>query len=189
MIALKFLLCKIQITYLIRRNFRADKFSRIFTQKLNLREIARKLVPNFWSFSQVSQNFWKSLKNVVLAKYLREMAWKFVPNFDDLWKVREYKSANFRADEVFHPFFKRIWEIVPINANGGFLSSLYRKMNIFEQNGIWRLSCLFSLNPSSTPPLSTQVRVLSSLRVVRWTSEKVERTSLQRTETTIRSGC
>ena len=36
--------------YLIRTNFRADKFSRIFAQNLDLREIARKLVPNFWRF-------------------------------------------------------------------------------------------------------------------------------------------
>ena len=34
--------------YLTRRNFRADKFSRIFAQNLNLREIARKLVLNFF---------------------------------------------------------------------------------------------------------------------------------------------
>ena len=34
-------------TYLIRTNFRADKFSRIFAQNLDLREIARKLVLNF----------------------------------------------------------------------------------------------------------------------------------------------
>ena len=37
-------------TYLIRRNFRADKFSRIFAQKLNLREIARKLVLDIFTF-------------------------------------------------------------------------------------------------------------------------------------------
>ena len=30
--------------------FGADKFSRIFAQKLNLRKFARKLVPNFQSF-------------------------------------------------------------------------------------------------------------------------------------------
>ena len=36
--------------YLIRTNFRADKFSCIFAQNLDLREIARKLVPNFLSF-------------------------------------------------------------------------------------------------------------------------------------------
>ena len=33
--------------YLNRRNFRADKFMRIFGQRLCLREIAQKLVPNF----------------------------------------------------------------------------------------------------------------------------------------------
>ena len=38
-------------TYLIRINFRADKFSRIFAQNLNLREIARKLVLNFFTFA------------------------------------------------------------------------------------------------------------------------------------------
>ena len=37
--------------YLIRRNFRTDKFSRIFAQDLNLREIARKLVMNFFTFA------------------------------------------------------------------------------------------------------------------------------------------
>ena len=36
---------------LIRRNFRVDKFSRIFAQNLDLREIARKLVPNFCNFA------------------------------------------------------------------------------------------------------------------------------------------
>ena len=33
---------KHEMNELIRRNFRADKFSRIFEQNLNLREIARK---------------------------------------------------------------------------------------------------------------------------------------------------
>ena len=34
----------------IRTNFCEDKFSRIFAQNLDLREIAWKLVPNFWNF-------------------------------------------------------------------------------------------------------------------------------------------
>ena len=42
--------------YLIRRNIRADKFSRIFAQNLDLREIARKLVPKFRRFWQVRKN-------------------------------------------------------------------------------------------------------------------------------------
>ena len=64
--------------YLIRINFRTDKFSRIFAQKLNLREIVRKLVPNFRCFLLVSENlsarnffnfiFWKSL---VARKFVR----------------------------------------------------------------------------------------------------------------------
>ena len=43
------------LIYLIRINFRADKFSRIFAQKLNLREIARKLVPNFEVFRRCAK--------------------------------------------------------------------------------------------------------------------------------------
>ena len=45
--------------YLIRTNFRADKFSRIFAQSLYLSEIARKLklVPNIWSFEASVRKF------------------------------------------------------------------------------------------------------------------------------------
>ena len=42
---------------LIRRNFRAYKFSRIFAQNLNLHEIARKLVPKFWNFVVGARKF------------------------------------------------------------------------------------------------------------------------------------
>ena len=42
--------------YLIRRNFRTDIFSRIFAQNLNLREIARKLVLNFYTFADENKS-------------------------------------------------------------------------------------------------------------------------------------
>ena len=38
------------VEYLIRAYFRKDKISRLFAQNHDLREIARKLVQNFWSF-------------------------------------------------------------------------------------------------------------------------------------------
>ena len=57
---------------LIRRNFRADKFSRIFAQKLNLCEIARKLVRNLRSFLQVRENLFvrKFLKKIFKEKMI-----------------------------------------------------------------------------------------------------------------------
>ena len=45
------------MNYLIRRNFHADKFLRIFAQNLNFREITRKLVLNFWSFVVGARKF------------------------------------------------------------------------------------------------------------------------------------
>ena len=47
--------------YLIRTNFRAGKFSRIFAQNLYLREIARKLAPIF-------DDLWQVRKKLVLKK-------------------------------------------------------------------------------------------------------------------------
>ena len=46
--------------YLIRTNFRADKFSRIFMQNLDLREIAEKLVPNLWSFEASARKLFRA---------------------------------------------------------------------------------------------------------------------------------
>ena len=44
-------------SYLIRTNFRADKFSHIFAQNLYLRKMTRKLVPNLGSFVAGAQEF------------------------------------------------------------------------------------------------------------------------------------
>ena len=93
------------VYYLIRTNFRADKFSRIFAQNLDLREIARKLVPNFWRFVAGARKFFrakifklhilkKAIQKVLSANYLREIARKLVLNFEFVWKVRENKSAR-----------------------------------------------------------------------------------------------
>ena len=67
------------------------KFSRIFAQKLDLREIARKLVPKFWNFVAGARKFIrakifllkilkKPIQKSFLANNLREIARKFVPN-------------------------------------------------------------------------------------------------------------
>ena len=62
------------VTYLIRINFRADKISRIFAHNLNLREIARKLVPKFWSFVTGARKFIRAkiFKLYILKKAIQK---------------------------------------------------------------------------------------------------------------------
>ena len=54
--------------YLIRRNFRADKFSRTFAQNLVLREIARKLVQNFFTFAHKKSQNLNVRENIAQSK-------------------------------------------------------------------------------------------------------------------------
>ena len=74
-----------------RTYFRAYLFSRIFAQNLNLREIARKLVPNFFNFAHKNKSQLKFSQKCscfsFLLPYLRFL------KFENL-KVRENKSAR-----------------------------------------------------------------------------------------------
>ena len=101
------------IKYLIRTNFSADKFSRIFTQNLYLREVALKLVPNISTskararksirvqifatyFANLKRNSWTFYKTTKLAKFITKT---------DLWKM----SNSYMHQCITETFFTRFW--------------------------------------------------------------------------------
>ena len=88
------------LDYLIRRNFRADKFSCILAQNLNLCEIARKYVLNFFTFAHEKFRV-KFSKNLSLF-FVSIAIYQFFENSksEGARKYIRAKISYFRADQV-----------------------------------------------------------------------------------------
>ena len=101
--------------YLIRTNFRADKFSRIFMQNLDLREIAEKLVPNLWSFEASARKLFRAkifklhiLKKIYIQYkkvrffFKKIICWKGYESFGEYEKFTEILGST----KIFQIFWK-----------------------------------------------------------------------------------